>query len=361
LFWGLAGWALAELYVSRNANWWLAAGLFAGLGLLSKYSNLFVGASILLWLALFRANRAWFRSWQLWAGGAIAVALAVPVLLWNYQHDWASFAKQFGRVAQGHLSAVYILELAGASLGLMSPVIAVLAALGLVKVVRAATRAGDAPSALIAAGMLPFLGYLLVHALHDRVQANWMAPLYPAFAICAALALGADMPAKPWQTFGRLGLWAVGAGLLLSGLLYWHALNPIVQLPGQKDPTSQTRGWRALAAEVERLRAANGACWIATSNYATTGQLAYELKDSAPVVQLTERVRYLHLPAIDPAVLKCAALYVELDRRADEALLNARFRSVRKLAGLTRTYAGVPLAGYAVYLADGLDPATLRR
>jgi 4-amino-4-deoxy-L-arabinose transferase-like glycosyltransferase len=361
LFWGLAGWALAELYVSRNANWWLAAGLFAGLGLLSKYSNLFVGASILLWLALFRANRAWFRSWQLWAGGAIAVALAVPVLLWNYQHDWASFAKQFGRVAQGHLSAVYILELAGASLGLMSPVIAVLAALGLVKVVRAATRAGDAPSALIAAGMLPFLGYLLVHALHDRVQANWMAPLYPAFAICAALALGADMPAKPWQTFGRLGLWAVGAGLLLSGLLYWHALNPIVQLPGQKDPTSQTRGWRALAAEVERLRAANGACWIATSNYATTGQLAYELKDSAPVVQLTERVRYLHLPAIDPAVLKCAALYVELDRRADEALLNARFRSVRKLAGLTRTYAGVPLAGYAVYLADGLDPATLDR
>src|SRR5262245_4634446 len=50
LFWGLAGWALAELYASRNANWWLAVGTFAGLGLVSKYSNLFVGASILLWL-----------------------------------------------------------------------------------------------------------------------------------------------------------------------------------------------------------------------------------------------------------------------------------------------------------------------
>jgi 4-amino-4-deoxy-L-arabinose transferase-like glycosyltransferase len=359
LFWGLAGWALAELHVSRSANWWLAVGLFAGLGLLSKYSNLFVGASILLWLALFPTNRAWFRTWQLWAAGAIAVALAVPVLLWNYQHDWASFAKQFGRVAQGHLSAVYLLELAGASVGLMSPVIAVLAALGVVKVVRTAAGAGDQPSALVAAGMLPFLSYLLVHALHDRVQANWMAPLYPAFAICAALALGADMPAKAGQTFGRLGRWAVGTGLLLSGLLYWHALAPVVQLPGQKDPTSQTRGWRALAAEVERLRTANGACWIATSNYATTGQLAYELTDSAPVVQLTERIRYLHLPAIDPAVLKCTALYVELDRRADEALLNARFRSVWKLAGLTRTYAGIPLAGYAVYLAEGFDPATL--
>jgi 4-amino-4-deoxy-L-arabinose transferase-like glycosyltransferase len=362
LFWGLAGWALAELHASRNANWWLAVGLFAGLGLLSKYSNLFVGASILLWVALFRGNRAWFRCWQLWAGGAIAVVLAVPVLLWNYQHDWASFAKQFGRVVQGRLTAVYLLELLGASLGLMSPVIAALAALGLVKITRAATEAHDPPSALITAGVLPFLAYLLVHALHDRVQANWMAPLYPSFAICAALALGAvDRPPKPAQTFGPLGHWALGAGLLLSGLLYWHALHPIVQLPGQKDPVSQTRGWRALAAEVERLRIANGACWIATSNYATTGQLAYETKDSAPVVQLTERIRYLHLPAPDPAGLKCPALYVELDRRADESLLKARFRSVRKLASLTRSHAGVPLAGYAVYLADGLDLATLER
>src|SRR5262245_17935499 len=77
LFWGLAGWALAELHVSRNANWWLAVGVFAGLGLISKYSNLFVGAGILLWLVLVRANRPWFLTWQLWAGGAIACVLTL--------------------------------------------------------------------------------------------------------------------------------------------------------------------------------------------------------------------------------------------------------------------------------------------
>jgi 4-amino-4-deoxy-L-arabinose transferase-like glycosyltransferase len=359
LFWGLAGWALAELYASRNANWWLAVGIFAGLGLLSKYSNLFVGASILLWLAFLPANRSWLRCWQLWAGGVIAALLAIPVLVWNYQHDWASFAKQFGRVAHGHLTAAYLLEFVAGTVGLMSPVIAVLAGIGLVKVVRAAATKRDPASALVAAGMLPFLAYLLVHSLHDRVQANWMAPLYPAFAICAAVALDtAGRASRPGLTFGRLGRWAVGIGLLLSGLLYWHTLDPIVSLP--KDPTSQTRGWRALAAEIERLRAANGACWIATSNYATTGELAYALKDGPPVVQLTERIRYLHLPAVDPALLKCPALYVELDRRAKASLLGERFRSVRKLGTLTRSHAGVPLAGYAVYLADGFDPATLQ-
>jgi hypothetical protein len=338
-------------------------GAFAGLGLLSKYSNLFVGASIVLWLSLWRANRLWFRCWQLWAGGAIALLLALPVVLWNAEHEWASFAKQFGRAAPDRLPTLaYLAELMGGCLGLMSPVIAVLAARGLWKTSRAGIGGSDPPSALLVAGMLPFLGYLLLHSLHDRVQANWMAPLYPALAVCAAVTLsGLDRPSEPRRTFGRHGRWAIGIGAALSGLLYWHALNPLVQVAGQKDPTSQARGWRALAGDIERLRAATGACWVATSNYATTGQLAYELKDSVPVVQLTERIRYLHLPAPDAELLKCPALYVELERRANGALLAERFKTVRRLETLTRSHAGVPIAGYAAYLAERFDPASLGR
>ncbi len=367
LFWGLAGWALAELHVSRNANWWLAVGVCAGLGLLSKYTNLFVGAGIVLWLVLLRANWAWFRAWQLWAGGAIALLLVLPVLLWNAGHEWASFAKQFGRVGHGQqLTAAYLAELAGGALGLMSPVIAVLAVLGLFKVARAATAAREPASALLAAGMLPFLAYLLVHALHDRVQANWMAPLYPAFAVCAAVALGGiDTPPRPGTApgtvLGRLGRWAVAVGLALSALLYWHAVRPLAQLPGQRDPVSQTRGWAELAAEIERLRVARGACWVATSSYATTGQLAWHLEGRAPVVQLTERIRYVHLPAVDAATLACPALYVELGRRSAPVLLHERFGSVDRLEDMTRSHRGVAIASYTVYLVSGPKADPLRR
>jgi 4-amino-4-deoxy-L-arabinose transferase-like glycosyltransferase len=360
LFWGLAGWALAELHVSRNANWWLAVGLFAGLGLLSKYSNLFVGASILLWLVLISGNRVWFRSWQLWAGGAVACLLTLPVVLWNVEHDWASFAKQFGRVGRGqHLTLRYLGELLGGSFGLMSPVIAVLGAVGLARLVRSAAREKEASSTLVVVGMLPFLGYLLLHSLHDRVQLNWMGPLFPSFALCAAIALGkADTRAGPGQDFGRLGRWAVAVGFLISGALYWHAVRPFVVLP--RDPTSQMRGWHDLAAEIERVRASTGACWIATSSYATTAQLAYQLGTKTPVLQLDERIRYLHLPAPDAALRTCPALYVELERREGAPLLNESFGSVTRLDALTRRHAGVPLATYAVYLARDLKPAALR-
>ena len=65
LFWGLTIWAVAELNRSQDANWWLAVGLFSGLGLLSKYTNLFVGVGIALWIALVPANWRWLRCWQL--------------------------------------------------------------------------------------------------------------------------------------------------------------------------------------------------------------------------------------------------------------------------------------------------------
>jgi 4-amino-4-deoxy-L-arabinose transferase-like glycosyltransferase len=145
LFWGLAAWALAELLTSRNANWWLAVGLFAGLGLLSKYTNLFVGAGILLWLVWGPGNLRWLRSWQLWAGGAIASLLTLPVVVWNAQHEWASFGKQFGRAARGQgWTLTYLAGLIGGFVGLASPLIALLALVGLARAVSLAARERDA-------------------------------------------------------------------------------------------------------------------------------------------------------------------------------------------------------------------------
>jgi hypothetical protein len=237
----------------------------------------------------------------------------------------------------------------------MSPIIAVLAVLGLVRVVRSAVVARHQPSALIAAGMLPFLAYVLLHALNDRVQPNWTAPLYPSLAVCAAIALGhLKTPRTPGRVFGALGTGAVALGFLLSGLLYVHAVHPIVQLPGTRDPSSQMRGWSDLAAEVERRRIASGACWVATSSYATTGQLAFALKDKAPVVQLDERVRYLHLPTPGDAVLACPALYIELERRSEPQLLAERFAAVTPLGTIVRSQRGTGIARYAVFAVAGL-------
>jgi 4-amino-4-deoxy-L-arabinose transferase-like glycosyltransferase len=351
LFWGLAFWALLELQASGNANWWLAVGLAAGLGLLSKYTNLFVGAGMVLWLTMTPANRRWFRAWQLWVGGALAVAIAVPVLVWNANHGWASFTKQFGRVAHTEQFTLrYLGEFIAGYIGLASPAIALLGIVGCLRVTGSAFIERDALRTLLAAAVLPLVAYLCVHALHARVQPNWAAPLYPFLAVCAAVAAGQGWGLRQ-RSQSRRGVVAsaAGIGLSLSLLLLFHAVRPLILLPGTRDPTAQMRGWSQFADEVAAAQHAAGACWIATWSYATTAQLAFALAPDTPVVQLNERLRYVHLPQVEPTLFACPGLLVELERRAFPDALAARFADVRSLATLTRGYAGVRIATYALY------------
>lgn len=366
LFWGLTAWALAELYVSGNATWWLAVGAFAGLGMISKYSNLFAGAGIALWLLVLPANWRWLRTWQLWTGGALAALITLPVVIWNAEHGWASFSKQFGRVVHSNgLTLRYLGELIGSVLGLAGPVIAVLAAIGLWQAIKRIVADRDERRIMLLASAVPFPAYLVLHSLHDRVQANWPAPIYPTIAVLAALAIEEAMQRpEPAPARARLtARWAMATGLALTGLIYLQALHPLVHLPGDQDPTSMTRGWDDLADKVERLAREKGARWVVTTNYTTAAELAFALRGRLPVTQLDERIRYIHLPPLPADVLASPALYVELARRSNAGMAAARFAHVEALGSLDRVDAGNVVASYPVYrlstpIGDPLDPAS---
>ena len=347
LFAGLVVWGLAELDRSRNAKWWLAIGLFAGLGLLSKYTNLFLGATILLWLLATPENRRWFRAPELWIGGIIAALVASPVAIWNAEHGWASFIKQFGRVGHdGKAGLSYLVELIGGFALLESPLIALLALIGFVGVVRAAISERRRSDVLLTASIVPMLLYFCIHALHDRVQGNWPGPLYPSFAICAALGIEA-LPSR-WRRTAFVS--ALALGFAMTAVIYVHALHPLFHSP--KDPTEQMRGWPSLADAIEKKREETGAAWLATSSYATTGQLMFGIKGRSPVAQLDERLRYIFLPPPSETVVNRPALYVELARRVDLPLLRKKFGSIRKIGTLTRSNGAPGGATYVLYLVS---------
>ena len=62
-------------------------GVLAGLGLENKHSTLFFGFAVCAGLLLTK-DRQLFRSPWLWVAGAIAFALFLPNLIWQYQHHW---------------------------------------------------------------------------------------------------------------------------------------------------------------------------------------------------------------------------------------------------------------------------------
>ncbi len=348
LAWVLALWSLAEFERSRDPRWFLLTGLVAGIGLLSKYTVLALGAGVALWLARHRDLRRSFAAWPLWAGGALALALFLPVVLWNAQHDWISFAKQFGKATDwSGLGLRFVGELLGVTLLSLGLLPAPLAAWGFWQGLRARR-----PSlTLLPLVSLPFIVFLLLHSLHDLVLGQWSAPLYPGLAILAAWGLGAAE-----QAGGRARAWAratlrvgVPACFAVVFLLYAYVAVPGFLVLDRKETTSQTRGWPAVAAEVEALRLQQGAGWIATHGYATTGQLAFRLP-TVPVLQLDERDRYLNLPPPEATLWRQPALFVEIERLATMPPLKRRFRRVEYLGTIERREGDKVIRVYAVYL-----------
>ena len=347
-FWGLTIWALAELAARGDVRWWLAVGLFAGLGLTSKYSGLFLGAGIVLWLVFVPAARIWWRSWQLYAGGVLAILLVIPVVLWNADHQWASFVRQFGRAVPDGWTLKFIFEFIGSAAALLNPLIAVLAAVGFARAI-AGVRRGDPAFGLILWTALPFVAYLLVHALHARVQGNWPAPLFPALCMLAAVVAARPSAAKA-KVWSALAKTAVAVGVAASMLVYAHAIMPLTGALARKDPTFQTRGWDHVRDEVAALAATHGAHWVATWSYGLNGQLAFALRDRLPVEQLNERIRYIMSPELGRDRLAAPALFVVIARRdpGPERLLE-RFADVRQVAVITRSVRGVALEDLIVY------------
>jgi dolichol-phosphate mannosyltransferase len=97
-----AAWAASVYFLERaliaGRRWaWIWAGLSLGLGLLSKYTIVMLGGGTFLFMALDPTSRHWFRRWEPYAAVGIAAAVFAPVLVWNAQHDWASFAFQTSR------------------------------------------------------------------------------------------------------------------------------------------------------------------------------------------------------------------------------------------------------------------------
>ena len=80
-------WIVIRIINSGNPRGWLAFGLVAGIGLLNKDTLLLFGFALLAGLLLTDQRRVLFNRWLL-IGGALALAIWLPNLLWMWQHHF---------------------------------------------------------------------------------------------------------------------------------------------------------------------------------------------------------------------------------------------------------------------------------
>jgi 4-amino-4-deoxy-L-arabinose transferase-like glycosyltransferase len=327
---------LAKVLATGRGIWWLAVGTAVGLALLSKYTALFFGPAILIWLVAVPKLRRWLISPWPYLGGIVAFAIFSPVILWNADHQWVSFIKQLGRARIEDFTLRYIGELIPTQIAFATPLVFVLGMMGLYAFWR--RKAGASAARLLLSSMFWTITlYFVWHSLHSRVEANWFAPVYPAFAIAAAAAGNI----VPWDGRARRLVdfclrWAAPSGILLFALVVVQA-NTGVLTGYRRDASVRSVGigWRELARQIEAVRAREGARCVLALDYGTTSWLSFYLPPGTCVAQRGQRFRWVNMSEPDPALLKGRLLYVD-EARDDQPLLKKDFAGVKKVAELKR-------------------------
>lgn len=87
LFWLLCAWIAVRIVKGASPKWWLAFGALAGIGLENKHTMLVFGFALIAGLILVGHWRLLLSKW-IWIGGALALALFLPNLLWEAAHGW---------------------------------------------------------------------------------------------------------------------------------------------------------------------------------------------------------------------------------------------------------------------------------
>lgn len=351
LFWTAALWAAARLARGGAPAWWLAAGLFSGLALVSKYTGAFlpIGLGLFAVVVMPRA----LRRPEPWLGGLIAAALFLPVVLWNAQHDWVGFMRQGGRVNdwRPERAAQFLAELVGGQIGLATPGVFVLVTTGIAMAVRQTVRSRDPAWTLLAAFTVPPILVFLQHAIGDRVEGNWPAIIYPAAAVAAAGLVG-----PPWQHW----TWpSCVLGLAIAGGVYAHALTRWPALPDGEDPAArQLFGWHGLALSVETARLAAHADFVAAEPYGVAAELAWAMPANADVLATGSRWALTTLPPVE--IGDRVGMLIRPQRYGDVPD-RAEWRDVTRLPDIARTGGSGEIERYAVFLVRAVQGTPARR
>jgi dolichol-phosphate mannosyltransferase len=248
----MAAWAAALYFLERaliagQARAWLFAGVSIGLGLISKYTISMLIPAAFLFVVLDPPSRRWLLRWEPYAALIIALLIFSPVIVWNAQHDWASFAFQTSRrLAEAPRFALHKLLIS--MLVLLTPT-------GLLTLVLA--RVEDARRRLLLRlVILVPLSVFVVFSLRHDVKIDWTGALWvgalPTLAVSIVwFGTPAASGLRRWLS-SAWGPTAVFMLLLFAAGLHYLALG----LPGvgYSDHTELAPvGWRELGRKVTEL------------------------------------------------------------------------------------------------------------
>jgi 4-amino-4-deoxy-L-arabinose transferase-like glycosyltransferase len=199
-FFSVAVFSFERALTSRGVKAYAIFGLSLGLGFTSKYHIVLIAPCLIMYLATSGRWREieWKNlTWVI----LFSLIGAAPVLIWNYQHDWASFLFQLDHgMGRKVWRPIWPLEYLGSLVFLLSPIY-----------LRPFVRGiRDFKQPLLIYLGLPIFLFFLATSFRSKVEANWSQ-----LAFLPTLSLLAFYDKTKWKSKFTLLVWTSLLGVLL--------------------------------------------------------------------------------------------------------------------------------------------------
>lgn len=284
-FWVLAARFLFKILIKneKRAPLWIAAGVCSGLAMLSKYTGILLGISLLLYLILYK--RDLFLSPGPYLYGFFALLIFSPVLIWNFQHDFISFTFQGSRgIGKGIRPDLFFSAIAGQALYL-TPIVF----LPMLIVIWQTFKKGIFESELTYRifffwGTVPVLIVNFI-ALFKSILPHWTLPGYILLMLPLGRWYSESMGKYRWLP--AVSRASIAFILLVTIIVFSHAKFGILredlwakkgwitEKQAQKDPTLDLHGWEEINTYLEREQIDREDTFLFTYRWFLSGEVEF--------------------------------------------------------------------------------------
>jgi 4-amino-4-deoxy-L-arabinose transferase-like glycosyltransferase len=360
----LAAYCLSQALFGREGDapfWWLCAGAATGLACLAKLHGFFLLLGTGLFILTSAPHRRWlFSPWPYFAA-LVAALMFTPVILWNIQHDWVSFAFQAGRAKATKLNlAGPFIALAGQA-AFMLPWVWVPVIMALGRAVRANTADVKAWF-LFCLAIGPIVAFTLVALNGTHVLFHWAAPGY----VFAAILLGRDIAAveagqwgsrwvtEVWLKFCAGSIAVVLVAAVVLARVPWPQA-PVAGIKPPLYPLHETLPWDDVRTELQARgltdQADKSGLFVAAVRWHEAGRLDWALRGGLPVRCLCADPRGYGILYDNRAMIGRDALIIGpyIEDQEVRSLLGSYFDGIEALPPIAVRQAGQPMIPMQVY------------
>ncbi len=263
LFWLLTFYLTLKVVPEKNPDnkskrLFLLIGVIIGLGMISKYTAVFLWIGILAYILF--VNRTWLKTKELYISILLTAILFLPVIIWNIQNDFISFTFQGERVSLSESKLRFDFlgtELAG-QIFYNNPINFIVIVMSLAALFKKKFTIQKDYVVLLLLWSFPIIFVFLLSSLTRRTLPHWSAPGYYGLIIIAAAYLSSISKNKV-HISAKLSVLLITVVLLLgfvqikTGFIYNDIKDRTPVDLGENDASLDLFGWHQLSAEFGKI------------------------------------------------------------------------------------------------------------